>query len=146
MNFMVAGNFTFRKMVISSASFVLAFAIFSSLAAACINPGLRTDAGVPINSFGGFFKVNGSNYPGNDVLLITYYMQVRNANDQGMTVFLEPDSTIRDYVQSSSVYVPANSIGVLPLQVWVGGIEKDGALNVIFQCDDGTPQFVSPFV
>jgi len=149
---MVAGNFTFRKMVISSAFFVLAFAIFSSLAAACINPGLRTDAGVPINSFGGFFKVNGSNYPGNDVLLITYYMQVRNANDQGMTVFLEPDSTIRDYVQSSSVYVSAhagengNPPGILPIQVWIGGIEKDGALNVVFQCDDGTPQFVSPFV
>jgi len=139
---------SFKKILTTKIFFVLSFLMFSSIISACINPGMRSDAGVPINPFGGVFIVNGSKYPGSDVLQITYNLQVHNANDQGFFVSIEPENAIKDYVSMSSppVYIPANSIGTLPISVWVGGLEKSGKLDVIYQCDDEGSQFLNPFI
>jgi len=139
MNFMNYENFTSKKIIISftfPAFFIFSFVIFSSIVSACdcCNPGLMTESGAPISSFGGgYFIVNGSKYS-NDVQQVTYNLKVHNANNGVLTVTLEPEFAIQDYVSSPAVKIPPKTIGTLPLKVWIDGNDISGKLSVIYQC------------
>ena len=121
-------------------AFVLSLAFSVGIVSACINPVLRTDEGKTINFFG-TFTVNESDYP-EDALQITYNMQVRNANSEPLTITLEPEDKIIDYVSSPIVEIPPNSVGTLPLKVWIGGNDIWGKLDAIYSCG-GSPYGIS---
>jgi len=117
--------------------FALTFFLFSaSTVQACINPTFKTEKGTPISIFGGVFTVDNANYP-SESLQATYNLKVVNHNNQGMFVALEPETGITNYVSSQTIFVPANSEAIMPLQVWIGGLSGTGRLDASYVCDDG---------
>ncbi|MBS3054869.1 MAG: hypothetical protein J4452_00045 [Candidatus Aenigmarchaeota archaeon] len=121
---------------------IIFFLLSVSVVSACSNPILRRENGGAINPFGGTLQINGSQYSG---MTVNYNLQVENRNDQGMTVSLVEGNDLKDYVNFESVYVPANSIVTMPNQIWIGGQSVFDKVNVLFTCDDGGPQFLTPF-
>lgn len=117
--------------------------MFATSVQACINPGLRTEEGTPINPFGGFLIINSSNYP--NVLEIEYKLTVVNRNSQGLIVSLEPSSYIEGYASSESIFLKTNSQKILPLTIWIGGQSVWGPVEIKYMCEDGTPQYLNLF-
>lgn len=124
------------------------FMIISSVSA-CTNPAIcAQDAKVcskdySISALGGIFTIDGSKYPGSTML---YNFTVINPNDdQGMLVTLVPDKNIVNYFYGGSVYLNPGESKVLPVEVWIGGLSKTGAVLVNFACDHD-PTFWTPFM
>jgi protein-tyrosine-phosphatase len=122
--------------------FVLSFAVFACSAFACENPGIRTSAGVPVNPFGGILIIDGSTYADSQ---ITYALGAFNNNNQGLQVSLNPETAIEDYFQPASALVEKNTVGSIPVTVWVGGQSVSGKVDVNYQCEDGSGQYLTTY-
>ena len=116
--------------------------IFLSSVQACSNPILRTESGVAINPFGGELRINGTKYDGFE---IEYNLQIKNLNDQGLMVSLQPSSRIKDYIFSEPIIVEANSIKIMPLKIWVGGKSEYGTIEINYICGSGSIQYLNTY-
>jgi len=141
MKIFIAAMMLFAMFVFSTS---LAFAGACTIQGGHCNPVLLTEKGVSMSPYNGYFIVNSSNYPA-DTLQAVYNLQVQNNNIQGMTVALQMDSSIQNYVSSPTVYVPGNSIlpVTIPLQVWIGGPRISGTITVNYMFDDGQTMGIS---
>ena len=122
---------------------IFLFFLFVSSVQACINPGLKRESGISLNPFGGIIEIFGGEYEG---LEITYNLGVKNINDQGLFVELEPSSPLKDYVSSVPLFVDANSNGTIPLNIWIGGRSRSDIVYVDFMCEDGTSSYLVTFI
>jgi len=132
-----------EKMKISLTFGLLTFFLMISCVQACINPGLIKENGKPLNPFGGWLFINGTKYDG---LEIEYNLRIKNINNQGLLVSLQPSSKIEGYISSEPVFVEANSIKNMSLRIWVGGKSVYDTVMVNYICEDGTPQFLQTFI
>jgi hypothetical protein len=116
--------------------------IFIPSVFACANPTVFNIYGKAINPLGGFFTINGSNYPG---LSIEYNFTIFNTNPtQGVMVTLVPHEGSKNYISGNSVYLNPSGSAVLPIKVWIGGLSGTGIIYVYFTCDDGSRQLWTP--
>ena len=113
-----------------------------SFTQACYNPSLKKEGGITINPFGGWLSIDGTKYDG---LEIEYNLGIKNVNDQGLIVSLQPSSKIKDYISSEPIFVEANSIKNMTLKIWVGGKSEYDTVNINYVCADGTPQFLETY-
>jgi len=115
---------------------LLLFFIFTSGVQACASPVFKNQYGAAISPFGGYFTVNSNSYPSGS-LQATYNLKVQNLNDQTFYVSLIPNGVLQNYVSAETISVPANSEVQMPLQVWIGGNNVVGKLDVEYVCDNG---------
>jgi len=114
--------------------FLSTFLLSSSLAFACINPTIYNENGALLNPLGGAGKItiNGTNYA---EMQIDFPVEIKNKNDDGMTVTLRPYSSLRDYIDDASIHMQPNETSQLNLRTWVGGQSYIGIMQVYFSCD-----------
>ena len=113
-----------------------------SFTQACYNPSLKKESGTTINPFGGWLLIDGTKYDG---LEIEYNLGIKNVNNQGLMVSLQPSSKIKDYISSEPIFVEANSIKNMTLKIWVGGKNEYDTVDINYICEDGTPQFLDTY-
>jgi hypothetical protein len=118
-------------------SLFVTFLFLIPAANACKNPVFIAEEGSNISPFGGLLLIDGSKYSGQ---VAQYGLKVQNYNDDGLFVKLIPDNDLKNFIPEKAVFVEANSIADMPLDVWIDGLERHGKLEVEYSCESsGTP-------
>jgi len=131
--------------------FILASSLFFLLSASlvsadCQTPIVRDQNGFPITNCGFpgsscSFVIDGANFLGTTT---NYTLQVENGGSDSITIFIQPSSSLANYISPVTVSVNGNSVVNFYIMVWIRGSSVSGKLDVSANCSNSVlPTLIS---
>ncbi len=108
-------------------------------AAACGNPLIYNEFGVPVNYYGGIISVNANDFPRDASGIIQYPLKIKNSNAQAISLSVTPSSSLKNIVFPLQINMTAGQDKTaFNLNVDVRKA-KAGTLTLGGSCENGLP-------